>query len=735
MAIPADAPVRLLDRYALHGEIASGGMASVHFGRLIGPGGFSRTVAIKRMHQAFARDQQFVEMFLAEARIAARVRHPNVVPTLDVVAHDGEAFLIMEFVLGESLAGLLRACHQRHEQVPLPIASAILFGALQGLHAAHEVRGDDGQPLGLVHRDVSPQNVIVGVDGAPRVLDFGIAKASSAGSDATRHGILKGKVGYLAPEQIRGGSIDRRVDVFAASVVLWEVLTGERLFSGNSPEHNLMLVLEQQISAPGASRTDIPPALDRVVLRGLSRDPEARFQTARDLALALEEAVAPASPARVGEWVQQVAGPSVALRAEQLARMDSTKASAASCDELSAELAPPAASSSTAELPTAVHGPPRPGIPARSRTRWLAWGVAAVVSVGAAAGLIALRGKGPPGACTLSSIQHLESGAAAHHTCARSVDAAIWCWGDNQKAQLGAGNTDAAQGAVLTRTHAAPRELGVGNVHSCAVLDDGHAECWGKGLVPKPTRVIGIGEAVGIAPGGMHTCALRRDLTVDCWGDNDAGQLGSTARDAALAVRVQALEGVAALDSGTSHSCAATRSGAVYCWGSNAFGQLGTGATDHDPHPVPVLIEGLPAVAGVSAGDKTSFAWTADGKAFGWGFTIKRPLPVALDDIVMIDAGGRQNCAVRRDHSVWCWGFNDAGQLGQGAPDDAADPVRVSGLPPAREVAVGDRHACALSDAGEAWCWGSNEHGELGAGPPDQTAHPAPQRVRPAVCK
>lgn len=139
-------------------------------------------------------------------------------------------------------------------------------------------------------------------------------------------------------------------------------------------------------------------------------------------------------------------------------------------------------------------------------------------------------------------------------------------------------------------------------------------------------------------------------------------------------------------------------------------------------------------MAGVSAGDKTTFVWTPDRKAYGWGFSIKRPVIVPLDDIVMISAGGRQNCAMRGDHTVWCWGFNDAGQLGHGAPDDAPEPVQVTGLPPVRGVAVGDRHACAVSEAGEVWCWGSNVHGELGAGPPDRDAHPVPQRVR-AACK
>ena len=160
-----------LGRYALYGEIASGGMATVHLARLIGPVGFSRTVAIKRLHPHLAKDPEFVAMFLEEARLAARVRHPNVVSTLDVVSDDGELFLVMEYVAGESLSRLVRKARERGERVPPRYAVGIMSGALEGLHSAHDAKSEKGQPLGLVHRDVSPQNVHVGTDGVPRLLD------------------------------------------------------------------------------------------------------------------------------------------------------------------------------------------------------------------------------------------------------------------------------------------------------------------------------------------------------------------------------------------------------------------------------------------------------------------------------------------------------------------------------------------------------------------------------------
>src|SRR5437868_956560 len=181
---------RMVGRYAIFDEIASGGMATVYLGRLTGSGGFARTVAIKRLHPQFAKDPEFVTMFLDEARLAARIRHPNVVPTLDVVAASGELFHVMEYVQGESLSHLARGLKTRSERVPLRILLRIMNDVLQGLHAAHEARDERGVPLCIVHRDVTPQNVLVGVDGVARLLDFGVAKAAGR-AHTTQDGQIK----------------------------------------------------------------------------------------------------------------------------------------------------------------------------------------------------------------------------------------------------------------------------------------------------------------------------------------------------------------------------------------------------------------------------------------------------------------------------------------------------------------------------------------------------------------
>jgi serine/threonine-protein kinase len=318
---------RALERYAMHDAIASGGMATVHLGRLVGAGGFSRPVAIKRMHAQFARDPDFVDMFLDEARLAARIAHPNVVSIIDAVVSEGEVFLVMEYVHGASLARLLRtALRPRGKPLRPPIARGVVAGLLHGLHAAHEAEDDRGRPMNLVHRDVSPQNVLVGVDGVSRLVDFGIATAAGR-VQTTREGQLKGKLAYMAPEQARGEPVTRRADIYAASVVLWEALTGRRLFAAESEATVLARVLTADVPPPGSIVPGLPRGIDDIVMRGLERDPAKRHATAREMALELALAGQLASPAEIGEWVAHTAPAELRALATLLGRMERFRAS------------------------------------------------------------------------------------------------------------------------------------------------------------------------------------------------------------------------------------------------------------------------------------------------------------------------------------------------------------------------------------------------------------------------
>jgi hypothetical protein len=316
-------------RYALHDAIASGGMATVHLGRMATTAGVTRTVAIKRMHPHLLAEADFASMFLDEARLAMRIQHPNVVGTFDVISTDAELLLVMDFVLGESLDRLLRRARGAERSPPVRVVCSVVAGVLAGLHAAHEARDEDGRPLDIVHRDVSPQNVLVGIDGVARVVDFGVAKAAGR-LHTTEQGQIKGKLAYMAPEQLTMTKVDRRADVFAAAVVLWEGLAGQRLFGADNPGATVANVLDKEIVAPSTRNAEVPAAVDAVVLRGLSRHPDLRFASAREMAVALEQACAPATPREIGEWVEGEAGEAVRARAALLARVESRSSSQAS---------------------------------------------------------------------------------------------------------------------------------------------------------------------------------------------------------------------------------------------------------------------------------------------------------------------------------------------------------------------------------------------------------------------
>jgi serine/threonine-protein kinase len=302
----------------LAARLASGGMSSVHLGRLVGPAGFGRTVAIKQLHPHLADEREFVTMLLDEARLAARVRHPNVVSVGDVVEADGQLLLVMDYVPGVSLAELLRRALDDRTPLPLPVASAIGCGILHGLHAAHEATDERGRPLGIVHRDVSPQNVLVGSDGVARLVDFGVAKAAGK-LHTTVDGQVKGKLAYMAPEQLRSGSVDRRADIYAAALVIWEAVTLRRPFGEDA---DAPLVRVQNDIPPASSAREVPPALDDVLARGLQRAPERRIASAQQMALELAEAVPPAPAPEVAAFVAEMAEDLLRKRAALVSRVE-----------------------------------------------------------------------------------------------------------------------------------------------------------------------------------------------------------------------------------------------------------------------------------------------------------------------------------------------------------------------------------------------------------------------------
>ena len=412
VAVEGDA--KRLDRFELVAELASGGMATVYLARLSGVGGFQRFVAIKRLHPHLARDAEFIEMFLDEARLAARIHHPNVVPILEIGTSEDGYYLVMEYVEGDTLGRLLARAAQGASRIPTAIGVRIVLDALAGLHAAHELKDDDGAPLALVHRDVSPQNVLVGIDGSARIADFGVARATSRLS-TTRTGQLKGKLAYMAPEQAKSAKdIDRRADIFAMGTVLWELFACKRLFKGDGEAETLNRVLHDPIPPVRSVFPALPAALDMVVCRALDRDRDRRYATAAEFADALERAArvvgAFGAHREVAAYIEEVIGTDISQQRDAvrawLARSEpsrnglpkpsdserdlqnETKVEGGRKREVSAPLQPDIGSSSgVSRTPPPSNTP----LPAPTRRRRWPWAVALLAAGGATATFMILR--------------------------------------------------------------------------------------------------------------------------------------------------------------------------------------------------------------------------------------------------------------------------------------------------------------------------------------------------------
>jgi serine/threonine protein kinase len=290
-AAPVGTADTKIGHYEILGRLGGGGMADIYRARAHGPGGYQRELIIKRMLPQWASDPAFVRAFIDEAKILGLLSHPNIVGAFDFGEDQGRHYLALEYLDGPSLAELMSRRQQQGLPVPIGVAVFIAREVCHGLAAVHSLRQPNGTPLNIIHRDVTPSNVMTTRAGAVKLLDFGIAKigAASAASSVTRHGQIKGKAGYLAPEQLRGAPVDARVDLFTLGIVLYELLTLQHLFYGEGGDVAAAYrIMEMPILPPSAGRKDISPELDAIVMRALARDAGLRYQSADEMALALD---------------------------------------------------------------------------------------------------------------------------------------------------------------------------------------------------------------------------------------------------------------------------------------------------------------------------------------------------------------------------------------------------------------------------------------------------------------
>ncbi|MBP6830609.1 MAG: serine/threonine protein kinase [Deltaproteobacteria bacterium] len=358
----SSAGVRRLGRYTLRYRIAQGGMASVYLAQISGSAGFEKWIAVKTIHPHIATSVRFVNMFLDEARLASKLDHPNLCSVFDFGEDRGTWFIAMEYLHGETFGVVARTGWSTQHPPPYEMVARILADAARGLHAAHELRLPSGENAGVVHRDVSPENIFVTYAGPTKIVDFGVARWKSQSQDRTVAGELKGKIAYMCPEQLREEPVDRRADIWSLGVVLWEVTVGRRLFRRKTDAGTVYAVLHDNVPRPQRFRPDYPPELTAIVLRALERDRDRRYPTALDFARALEQWLAstrkPTGTGEVSEYMHSLFAEQIAFR-ERLLRTARLEAPVEEVSEVwrSAPIDPSELESSAAELAPEVRRP------------------------------------------------------------------------------------------------------------------------------------------------------------------------------------------------------------------------------------------------------------------------------------------------------------------------------------------------------------------------------------------
>ena len=733
-------------------RIAEGGMGYID---LVArrQGRFSRLFARKRLHAHLRGDATFRAMFLDEARLAGLIRHPNVAAALEVGEDAEGPFLLMDYVDGPSVAEILERFGPREGLLPVAFCVGVAAQAARGLHAAHELASAQGALLGVVHRDISPKNLLVGYDGLVRVADFGIAKAND-NLEQTRVGVLKGNVGYMAPEYLRFQELDGRSDLFALGVVLYEMLTRERLYGGEDTAAIARRILDEP--APDIfEQRDVPPELAALLFDLMAKDRASRPASALAAATRLDQIAGELAAAdgafNLAAFLEAELAP---MRDERRALVDAALALAASeVGPASAGLTPPSSSSRA----RAVVGGVRPHW--RRRTPIIAALLAVAVAV--------IAWPSHRTRDRVSVVFAPGDGAlwgGGWHTCARRGRHLV-CWGSNIRGQLGDGTQDSRSTPVVAPI-ADVQGVALGEYHTCVVTNEGSVSCWGRNVRgelgrPSPTlskvplEVPGLGGVRAVAAGRQHTCALRAGGAVSCWGANESGQLGRapSAEDQAPAP-VADLPPVERIFAGGSNSCATVAGGELLCWGADESGQLGDGKHEARAAPLPVpgaagivslaignaaragsknpdLSKSAGFMCGVRADDGKVLCWGNNGTAqLGDGTREDRPAPTpvrGISDAIQVDAGDLHACALRRSGRVSCWGRNEFGAVGDGSMGPSTirmAPVDARAIEDAVGIALGDAHSCARRRNGAVLCWGVNNFGQLGEG--SNLLRPAP---------
>jgi alpha-tubulin suppressor-like RCC1 family protein/tRNA A-37 threonylcarbamoyl transferase component Bud32 len=752
--------------YEILRELGRGGTALVYLANERATGD---EVAIKVIRSRYIDDEEAQARFAREARLVARLHHPNVVPVRAVLDLDTAGLaIVMDHVVGQTLKQRIR---QEGRLTPEDAGQILLEigGALDAAHAN-----------GIVHRDVKPENIFIDRDGRAMLADFGLARSMTPDTALTMAGVALGTPAYMAPEQIDGNDLDARVDVYSLGLVAWEMLTGRRAWLG---EGLYDILYHQKHELPPdvrELRDDVPDRLAEVIARAIEKRRDARWGSMREMLQALDEStplsLAPRRVSHGDETIRFVRTslptsapvpvfalepmeeevPSIEVHRRRLPVVGVRTGAFVATLSLAAIAAalvrsrpavPAAAPVDRTMLPVLQGDVPKPVIlPAPLDTHAVTQVVrrdsdhtnrapvvaAAPVTPKPAPKPAAAVDTTPDPAVAIPALSvrpRLATISVATDKIAPADPSAGSIWGGPTPLKLTA--------SIVT-----------GGTHSCVVSSIGRATCWGNndhgqlgGMATdrsKPTVGIDLAaQLVAITAGASHTCAIERDGAAVCWGNNDHGQAGGKTFGSRLApsgvLGLHVFWGIAA---GDSHTCALDEYGKPWCWGFNARGQLGEPSVTESATPV-LVGKGLLRFASITAGSNFTCGLTADGRVSCWGdnsagqlgdgSNFDRPLPVSVGSVVLtsIAAGSNHVCGLAGDGEAYCWGRNAFGQLGDGGNLDRNTPVRVRGGMRFKSITAGSNHTCAVAVDGTAYCWGQNTYGQLGTGGAADVAQPA----------
>jgi alpha-tubulin suppressor-like RCC1 family protein/tRNA A-37 threonylcarbamoyl transferase component Bud32 len=749
----------LAPEYWVLGEIGRGGTAIVYLARQRATG---QEVAIKLIRAKYLEDEEAMARFAREARFVAQLDHPNVVGVHRVVDLGAAGIaLIMTHVNGRTLKQVIK------DERPLSpdFVVRILREVASALSAAHA--------MGIIHRDVKPENVFIDDDGRALLADFGVARSMSGDTQLTMHGVAIGTPSYMAPEQIDGGELDGRGDIYSLGLVAWEMFTGHRPWEGESLYAVLYHQRHHELPDVREMRPDVSDEIADVIAGAIEKEPGARWQSMNELIAALDGA----APSRSAKAHVPVSTDTV-----RFARAGTPPNSAVT------DVAPvltPAPQAPVAAVPR-VHEPaaftpsfvgayftadeleevrPRRMPFSRRQLAVAAAGIVGAVALGFVFTTVEGRSDAPPRAST-SSTRSTSAGEIGRPPAQPSAS------GDSLMVGAGPGALpDSLSVATAIAPQARPSSPAVSQSGSAAVADapvgvvlDARrpppstptGSSVSATVRPSPAAAppavppaLSVAVAIGPPPsrsrvsivaGGLHTCLIAADGRAFCWGGNDEGQLGTggssrLSTPAAVGAELR----FSAVAPGLSHSCAIARGGALWCWGENDRGQLGDRTLSSRASPVRSATGH--AFRSIAAGAAHTCGVDTDGAAWCWGSDVhgqlgdggmldrSSPVPVTGGQrFVSLDVGWNFTCGLTESGRAMCWGDNSAGQLGDGTTSDRRQPASVQGNIEFRAITAGSAHTCGVTGTGEAYCWGRNASGELGDG--STAPRSTPVRVR-----